>query len=156
MCARVPVFSISPHSRELKGEMGETCSCFTPHTSLTSLHGTHLNPDTTQDRIGQNTKKLQKAVRSASPACTKKVPSKCLLFILLETENAGRRGDGGRLELESIAKNKRRLSLSVCLSLLLLCSPFHLPVFKARANQRVCSSRAESDSVSTVTLSPKH
>lgn len=66
--------------------MGETRSCFTSHTSLTRRRGTHLTTDTTQDRT-----KREEGVRSSqvSDSCLKRDLFKCLLFILLETENVG-------------------------------------------------------------------
>lgn len=92
ICACV-CFSVPPLSPlGVEGEMGETCYCFTSHTSLTHRRGTHLTTDTTQDRA------KQKAWR-----------------IIIHHQN------------KSSAVSP---SLSVCLSVLLWCNPFHLPCFQ--------------------------
>lgn len=92
VCARL-LFCI-PTLQGVEGEMGETCYCFTSHTSLTHRHGTHLTTDTIRDRAKQEevvkTWEISDRFPVRTKTKTKKDRFECLLFgILLEIGDVG-------------------------------------------------------------------
>lgn len=109
-----------PTLQGAQGEMGETCYCFTSHTSLTLHRGTHRTVDTTQDRVKEPEKSwIHRSISAPTNTNTKMNHSKCVLFgILLEIEDVGGGWwwSGGAQNYNPAQLNKSCLSLSICLS----------------------------------------
>lgn len=137
VCVCMCLLFCIPTPRGVKGEMGETCYCFTSHTSLTHRRGTHLTTDTTPDGMKhEEVVEKQWSIPARTKVNTKRDRFECLLFgILLEIEDVGGGGgDGGherwvhRIIIHR--QNKSCVSLSICLSVLLWCDLFHLLCFQ--------------------------